>query len=256
MDQGSSASLHEEGQKSSLAFRTISEVSQEIDVPQHVLRFWESRFTQIRPLKRGGGRRYYRPEDIELLRAIKNYLYKQGYTIKGVQRILKETRRSIGAQQAVQAYSRDTDLAQDVRPEDFSKDFGESFAASTAVEEIPTPPAEATVIERTLEAVETLHNEIENPPQPMRVETAEAVEAEVVEEAVAAAAPVEAIETVEAVEVVDVIEEVEVVEAAEAAPAIEPAPQEETVPQAALAELRGIHSELIALRDMLRGEAA
>jgi DNA-binding transcriptional MerR regulator len=247
MDQGSSASLHEEGQKSSLAFRTISEVSQEIDVPQHVLRFWESRFTQIRPLKRGGGRRYYRPEDIELLRAIKNYLYKQGYTIKGVQRILKETRRSIGAQQAVQAYSRDTDLAQDVRPEDFSKDFGESFAASTAVEEIPTPPAEATVIERTLEAVETLHNEIENPPQPMRVETAEAVEAEVVEEAVAAAAPVE---------VVDVIEEVEVVEAAEAAPAIEPAPQEETVPQAALAELRGIHSELIALRDMLRGEAA
>ena len=63
-------SLHEEGQKSSLAFRTISEVSQEIDVPQHVLRFWESRFSQIKPLKRGGGRRYYRPEDIELLRCI------------------------------------------------------------------------------------------------------------------------------------------------------------------------------------------
>lgn len=78
--------------KSSHAFRTISEVSDEIDVPQHVLRFWESKFGQIRPLKRGGGRRYYRPEDIELLKRIKNYLYKQGYTIKGVQRLLKEKR--------------------------------------------------------------------------------------------------------------------------------------------------------------------
>ncbi len=79
-------------EKSSQAFRTISEVAAEIDVPQHVLRFWESKFTQIRPLKRGGGRRYYRPDDIELLRRIKNYLYKQGYTIKGVQRLLKENR--------------------------------------------------------------------------------------------------------------------------------------------------------------------
>ncbi len=78
--------------KSSHAFRTISEVSEEIDVPQHVLRFWESKFAQIRPLKRGGGRRYYRPEDIELLKRIKNFLYKQGYTIKGVQRLLKEKR--------------------------------------------------------------------------------------------------------------------------------------------------------------------
>ncbi len=79
--------------KSSHAFRTISEVSDEIDVPQHVLRFWESKFGQIRPLKCGGGRRYYRPEDIELLKRIKNYLYKQGYTIKGVQRLLKEKRQ-------------------------------------------------------------------------------------------------------------------------------------------------------------------
>ncbi len=83
--------------KSSQAFRTISEVSEEIDVPQHVLRFWESKFSQIRPLKRGGGRRYYRPEDIELLRRIKNYLYKQGYTIKGVQRLLKEKRCETGS---------------------------------------------------------------------------------------------------------------------------------------------------------------
>jgi DNA-binding transcriptional MerR regulator len=72
------------------AFRTISEVADEIDVPQHVLRFWESRFTQIRPLKRGGGRRYYRPEDVDLLRGVRHLLYGEGYTIRGVQRILRE----------------------------------------------------------------------------------------------------------------------------------------------------------------------
>lgn len=72
------------------AFRTISEVAQDLDLPQHVLRFWETRFTQIKPLKRGGGRRYYRPEDVELLKGIRYYLYGEGYTIKGVQRILKE----------------------------------------------------------------------------------------------------------------------------------------------------------------------
>lgn len=72
------------------AFRTISEVAEELDVPQHVLRFWETRFTSIRPLKRGGGRRYYRPDDVELLKGIRQLLYGQGYTIKGVQRILKE----------------------------------------------------------------------------------------------------------------------------------------------------------------------
>jgi len=77
--------------KSAQAFRTISEVSSELDVPQHVLRFWESKFTQVRPLKRGGGRRYYRPDDIDLLRAIKNLLYEEGYTIKGVQKLLRET---------------------------------------------------------------------------------------------------------------------------------------------------------------------
>ncbi len=77
-------------EKSAEAFRTISEVAQDLDLPQHVLRFWESRFTQIRPLKRGGGRRYYRPEDIELLRAIRQLLYGEGYTIKGVQKILKD----------------------------------------------------------------------------------------------------------------------------------------------------------------------
>ena len=72
------------------AFRTISEVADEIDVPQHVLRFSESRFSQIRPMKRGGGRRFYRPEDVDLLRGVRHLLYGEGYTIRGVQRILRE----------------------------------------------------------------------------------------------------------------------------------------------------------------------
>ena len=76
--------------KSPEAFRTISEVADELDVPQHVLRFWESKFSQIKPLKRGGGRRYYRPDDVELLRGIRQLLYTEGYTIKGVQKVLRE----------------------------------------------------------------------------------------------------------------------------------------------------------------------
>lgn len=72
------------------AFRTISEVAEELDVPQHVLRFWETRFNQIKPMKRGGGRRYYRPSDVDLLKGIRTLLYGQGYTIRGVQRILRE----------------------------------------------------------------------------------------------------------------------------------------------------------------------
>jgi DNA-binding transcriptional MerR regulator len=76
--------------KSADAFRTISEVAEDLDIPQHVLRFWETRFSHIKPLKRGGGRRYYRPDDIELLKSIRYLLYGEGYTIKGVQRILKE----------------------------------------------------------------------------------------------------------------------------------------------------------------------
>lgn len=72
------------------AFRTISEVADDLDVPQHVLRFWETRFTQIKPMKRSGGRRYYRPDDVNLLRGIRRLLYGEGYTIRGVQRILRE----------------------------------------------------------------------------------------------------------------------------------------------------------------------
>jgi len=76
--------------KSPDAFRTISEVADDLDLPQHVLRFWETRFTQIKPMKRGGGRRYYRPQDVDLIKGIRAMLYDQGYTIKGVQKLLRE----------------------------------------------------------------------------------------------------------------------------------------------------------------------
>ena len=77
-------------EKSPEAFRTISEAAEELNLPQHVLRFWETRFSNIKPLKRGGGRRYYRPEDVLLLKGIRHLLYDRGFTIKGVQRILKD----------------------------------------------------------------------------------------------------------------------------------------------------------------------
>lgn len=92
--QKGEAQKNEEGRrapaKSEAAFRTISEVATDLDVPQHVLRFWETKFSQIRPMKRGGGRRYYRPEDVALLRRIRGLLYDDGFTIKGVQKLLRD----------------------------------------------------------------------------------------------------------------------------------------------------------------------
>ena len=88
---GSAAARRAPARKSANAFRTISEVSAALEVPQHVLRFWETKFAQIKPMKRGGGRRYYRPEDIALLRGIRALLYVDGYTIKGVQKLLRES---------------------------------------------------------------------------------------------------------------------------------------------------------------------
>jgi DNA-binding transcriptional MerR regulator len=88
-EDGELSSVRRSG-KSEAAFRTISEVADELDVPQHVLRFWEGKFPQVKPLKRGGGRRYYRPDDVALLRRIRDLLYSEGYTIKGVQKLLKE----------------------------------------------------------------------------------------------------------------------------------------------------------------------
>lgn len=87
---GDASSGRRSNGKSESAFRTISEVADDLEVPQHVLRFWESKFPQVRPLKRGGGRRYYRPEDVALLRRIRDLLYSEGYTIKGVQKLLRE----------------------------------------------------------------------------------------------------------------------------------------------------------------------
>jgi DNA-binding transcriptional MerR regulator len=86
-----SESRRSQSAKSASAFRTISEVSDDLDVPQHVLRFWETKFSHIKPMKRGGGRRYYRPEDVALLRRIRELLYTEGYTIKGVQRLLRQS---------------------------------------------------------------------------------------------------------------------------------------------------------------------
>jgi DNA-binding transcriptional MerR regulator len=101
------------------AFRTISEVAQELGLPQHVLRFWETRFNSIRPMKRGGGRRYYRPDDVDLLRGIRALLYGEGYTIRGVQRILKEQgprfviAAARGEMSGLQPRAGDDDIAED-----------------------------------------------------------------------------------------------------------------------------------------------
>ncbi|MBC7279989.1 MerR family transcriptional regulator [Hoeflea sp.] len=106
--------------KSPDAFRTISEVADDLDLPQHVLRFWETRFTQIKPMKRGGGRRYYRPDDVDLLKGIRNLLYDQGYTIKGVQKLLKQNGNKFviavgaGDMAAVEALS--ASMAEDSKP--------------------------------------------------------------------------------------------------------------------------------------------
>lgn len=88
-EDSSSGRSSRRSRKSATAFRTISEVADILDVQQHVLRFWETKFTQVKPLKRGGGRRYYRPEDVEILKRIHHLLYTEGYTIKGVQKLLK-----------------------------------------------------------------------------------------------------------------------------------------------------------------------
>src|SRR5262245_1488656 len=87
-----------ESRKAPSAFRTISEVADDLNVQQHVLRFWETKFSQVRPLKRGGGRRYYRPEDVDILKTIHHLLYTQGYTIKGVQKLFREQGKNKGVE--------------------------------------------------------------------------------------------------------------------------------------------------------------
>lgn len=118
-------------EKSAEAFRTISEVAQDLDLPQHVLRFWETRFVQIRPLKRGGGRRYYRPEDVDLLRAIRQLLYGEGYTIKGVQKILKEQGpRGVAAAYGGEGVLAPLPVEAAMLPHDEADDSGEGLDAA------------------------------------------------------------------------------------------------------------------------------
>ncbi len=127
MDEtAASDSAPSRARKSPSAFRTISEVATDLDVPQHVLRFWETKFPQLKPLKRGGGRRYYRPEDVLLLQRVRDLLYRDGYTIKGVQRLLR-------------------DSAREVKGEDVRSATGPAAApdpppAGEAVRDEPTPP--------------------------------------------------------------------------------------------------------------------
>ncbi|MFA5591972.1 MAG: MerR family transcriptional regulator [Micavibrio sp.] len=112
------------------AFRTISEVADELDVPQHVLRFWETKFSQVKPLKRGGGRRYYRPEDVALLKHIHHLLYTEGYTIKGAQKLLKGQGKN---QIAAQVFAAEEAAASPPAPQ-----------PKTAMQEAPASAAAAT----------------------------------------------------------------------------------------------------------------
>lgn len=131
--------------KAASAFRTISEVADELGVQQHVLRFWETKFTQVKPLKRGGGRRYYRPEDVTLLKKIHHLLYTEGYTIKGVQKLLKGQ----GRQQIVSG-----DIAAPVAgggaPTDAAKTTGATVAAPSAPANAPRPAAKLSDRQRVI----------------------------------------------------------------------------------------------------------
>jgi DNA-binding transcriptional MerR regulator len=121
------------------AFRTISEVADDLDLPQHVLRFWEGRFSQIKPLKRGGGRRYYRPDDIDLLRGIKHLLYGEGYTIKGVQRILKAQGLKFVQTVWREPGSLPPDLGNDQTEDDFDDDIADIEPVIEAERDEPPP---------------------------------------------------------------------------------------------------------------------
>ena len=122
--------------KSASAFRTISEVSKELGLPQHVLRFWESKFPQIKPMKRGGGRRYYRPEDLKLLTRVRDLLYNDGYTIKGVQKLLREGGGKIGPPAAKQAEEASPSPPRDSR--DADRDMAELKSIMAELEDIRT----------------------------------------------------------------------------------------------------------------------
>ena len=133
--------------KSAEAFRTISEVAGQLDVPPHVLRFWETRFTQVKPLKRGGGRRYYRPEDVELLRAIRELLYTDGYTIKGVQKLLRE-----GGAKAV---------SQQARRSDGASEPAAPVAAKPKADPPPSAPGTSGMRDKKIKEIKTIVAELQ-----------------------------------------------------------------------------------------------
>jgi DNA-binding transcriptional MerR regulator len=166
------------------AFRTISEVADELDLPQHVLRFWESRFRDIKPMKRGGGRRYYRPDDVALLRGIRHLLYGEGYTIRGVQRILNEQGISFvqavwreGAAQPLHAANDEEEFAEeaasaaDMLPEEgglggrlvslFGRDLGDRQDDAA---ERPAPPLKSAPVPRVEPSDRALHGAGEPAP--------------------------------------------------------------------------------------------
>jgi len=155
--------------KSAGAFRTIGEVAIELDVPQHVLRFWESKFPEIKPLKRGGGRRYYRPEDVDLLRRVQSLLHTEGYTIKGVQRLLS-----------------DGEAATAVGPPPSQREFPLSLPpASRPPPADPLPASESVAIGEPLVAEEPTEvpepPTIESPPAALPEETRREIVAVLVE---------------------------------------------------------------------------
>lgn len=145
-------------EKSPEAFRTISEVAMELDMPQHVLRFWESRFAQVRPIKRAGGRRYYRPEDVDLLRGIRTLLYREGFTIKGAQKVMREKGQRYVADLGRAAFA-DRIAPSDLvafadEPEDAPLDVEEDIEETVAIDEEPRYARAALAV------VERAHGEI------------------------------------------------------------------------------------------------
>ncbi len=130
-------------EKAPEAFRTISEVAEDLDVPQHVLRFWEGKFSQVKPMKRAGGRRYYRPNDLELLRGIRHLLYGEGYTIKGVQRILREQ----GTGYVIEAGKQKALPSQGAEGEETSAQAAPADTPPQAAPRVPPPAPQARPLE-------------------------------------------------------------------------------------------------------------
>lgn len=146
------------GGKSRNAFRTISEVASALDVPQHVLRFWETKFSQVKPMKRGGNRRYYRPEDMELLSAIRHFLYTDGYTIKGVQKLLREK----SAKGLVESWH-DEDHGD--TPAEKSGNGNGPYAQAPAKAETKKSAGEAKLLKAVLDELKMLRRSIDDLPE-------------------------------------------------------------------------------------------